>query len=123
MLRTLSYLNLIGTVCYFLVYLQNGNPTIILGLLSTIVYQWLILRSQEQERGAWGIIEGFFAVLSLVFALYLGYSAVLLLISVIEYEYYSWNSMLLIGSGLLLMLALLFHLFLSWREKLVKKDE
>jgi len=123
MLRTLSYFNLAGTVCYFLVYLQNGSRYVILGLLSAIVYQWLILRSQERGQGGLTMFQRLFAAITFIFALYLGYSALLLLFSAIEYQYYPWGTLLLTGSGFLLMLGLLFHLFLSWRANSLKKDE
>jgi hypothetical protein len=124
MLRTLSYLNLIAAVCYFLVYLQNGSRLIIAGLLCAVVYQWLVLRSEELGQGGGNpVMQRIFAALSLLFALYLGYSAALLLLSAVEYQYYPENMLLLTGSGLLLMLGLLFHLFLSWRANSVKKDE
>jgi hypothetical protein len=123
MLRNLSYLNLAGTVCYFLVYLQNGSRIVILGLLAAIVYQWLSLRSQEQGGGRMTPLQGLFAAITLVFALYLGFGAFSLLLSMIEYQYYPWSSILLVGSGILLVSGLLFHLFLSWSVNSVKKDE
>jgi hypothetical protein len=123
MLRTLSYLNLTAAVCYFLVYLQNGSRLIIAGLLCAVVYQWLVLRSAELGQGGKSVIQRIFAVLTLFFALYLGYGATLLLLSAVEYEYYPLSVLLLSGCGLLLMLALLLHLFLSRSVNSVKKDE
>lgn len=123
MLRTLSYLNLTGTVCYFLAYLQNSSGFVIAGLLSAVVFQWLVLRSQERGQSGWALLHWLFAALTLVFALYLGYSALFLLLGAIEYQYYPLGTLLLTGSGFMLMLNLLFHVFLSWRENLAKKDE
>ncbi|MET1053748.1 MAG: hypothetical protein ABWY16_00430 [Pedobacter sp.] len=123
MLRTLSYLNLIGTVCYFLAYLQNGNSIVITGLLGVIVYQWLSLRNQERGQSSWTVIQLIFAFLTLVFALYLGYGGFSLLLSLMEYQYYPLSSLTLVGYGLLLMFSLLFHLFFSWRANSVKKVE
>ncbi|CAM4264733.1 hypothetical protein SAMN06265348_108237 [Pedobacter westerhofensis] len=123
MLRTLSYLNLTGAVCYFLAYLQNGSGFVITGLLAAVVFQWLVLRSQERGQSGWSILHWLFAVLTLVFALYLGYGAFFLLLGAMEYQYYPLGTLLLTGSGFILMLSLLFHVFLSWRENLAKKDE
>lgn len=123
MLRTLSYVNLVGTVCYFLAYLQNGSGPVILGLLGVVIYQWLSLRSLELGQSNLTPINLFFAILTLVFAIYLGYSSFSLLLSSMQYQYYPWSSLLLIGAGILLTLSLLFHLFLSWRANSVKKSE
>lgn len=123
MLRTLSYLNLIGAVCYFLAYLQNGSSFVIGGLLAAVVFQWLVLRSEESGRHTWNIIYWLFAAFTLIFAFCLGYSALFLLLAAMEYQYYPPASLLLTGSGFLLMFGLLFHVILSWRENLVKKDE
>ncbi|SEA27165.1 hypothetical protein [Pedobacter hartonius] len=123
MLRTLSNFNLVCTVCYFLGYLQNGSRIVILGLLTAIVYNWLVLRNMERGQSRIHFLQWLLAALTLSFALYIGYSALFLLLAAIEYRYFPWKDITLIASSGITMLALIFHLFLSIRESLVKKDE
>ena len=113
MLRTLSYLNLILAVVYFLGWLQNGSGWIIAGLLFTVVFNWLVLRSMEQAISGWSFAQWFTAVFTLLFALFTGYSATLLSLSTIEYSNYQWNTLLLIFLGFLFSGTLLIQLFLS----------
>lgn len=113
MLRTLSYLNLVLAVIYFLGWLQNGNGWIITGLLFTVVFNWLVLRSIEQARSGWSFPQWFTAGFTLLFALFTGYSAILLSLSTIEYSNYQWDTLLLIFLGFLFSCTLLSHLFLS----------
>ena len=113
MLRTLSYLNLILAVVYFLGWLQNGSGWIIAGLLFTVVFNWLVLRSMEQVISGWSFAQWFTAVFTLFFALFTGYSATLLSLSTIEYSNYQWNTLLLIFLGFLFSGTLLIHLFMS----------
>ena len=122
MLRTMSYVNLIFAVCYFLAYLQNGSSTVIGGLLIVVVYSWLVLRKLERgERGS-NVIQWVLAAGVLIFALYIGYSAVSTLLDAIDYQYFPGSSLLLIGSGLLFSLGLFFHLYLSLGANNEKKD-
>ena len=113
MLRTLSYLNLVLAVIYFLGWLQNGNGWIIAGLLFTVVFNWLVLRNIEQSRSGWSFPQWFTAGFTLLFALFTGYSAILLSLSTIEYSNYQWDTLLLIFLGFLFSCTLLSHLFLS----------
>jgi hypothetical protein len=99
------------------------GAVVISGLLSAIVYNWLVLRNLERGQLKWSAIQWVLAALTLFFTLYLGYSAVFLLFAAMEYHYYPWASLALIGAGMLLTFSLGFHLFLSGRENLVKKDE
>ena len=113
MLRTLSYLNLVLAVVYFLGWLQNGSGWIIAGLLFTVVFNWLVLRNIEQASFGWSFPQWFTAVLTLLFAFFTGYSAILLSLSTIEYSNYQWDTLLLIFLGFLFSCTLLSHLFLS----------
>ena len=122
MLRTMSYVNLIFAVCYFLAYLQSGSSTVILGLLVVVVYSWLVLRKLEREEPGWGVVQWLLAACVLVFALYIVYSAVSTLLDAIDYQYFPASSLLLIGSGLLFSLGLFFHLYLSLGANNEKKD-
>jgi hypothetical protein len=111
------------TVCYFLAYLQNGSRAVILGLLSAVVFNWLVLWNLERGQSRWSIFQWLLAVLTLLLALSLGYSSLFLLLDVIEYGYYPGAGIILIASGVITMLSLIFHLFFSFIESLVKKDE
>lgn len=123
MLKTLSYLNLIFAVAYFLEYLQNGNRLTILGLLGVVVYNWLVLRNLEREELKWSVLQWVLACSSLCFALFIGYGAVVLLLDAIDYKYYPWNSVMLITAGTCFMLSIIFHLFISRIESSSKKDD
>jgi len=121
MLKTLSYLNLIIAVCYFLQYLQNSGPLIVFGMLAVVVYNWIVLRNLERGQYGWDGLQWIFALVTVLFALYTGYSSILLLLSAVSYQYYPVDTVLLIGSGLIFSLCLLFHVFLSRTENSVKK--
>lgn len=123
MLKTLSYLNLIFAVAYFLEYLQNGNRLTIIGLLAVVVYNWLVLRNLEREELKWSLLQWILACMSLSFGLFIGYGAVNLLLDSIEYKYYPWSSVMLITAGACFMLSIIFHLFISRIESSSKKDD
>lgn len=123
MLRTLSYLNLIFSVAYFLGYLQNASRWVVLGLLSVVVFNWMVLVNAEREQFKWSVLQWAFAGLTLLFALFIGYSAVQLLLDAVEHAYYPGSNILLIAAGMLFTLVMLCHLFLSGAKTLVKKDE
>ena len=123
MLKTLSYLNLALAVCYFLGYLQNSHALIISGLLTSMVFNWLVLRDLERQQFKPGFILYLLGLVTLLFAAYMGYSAVLLSLDAIEYQYYPANSILLISSGLFFALSLLLHLLKSGLKYSSKKDD
>lgn len=123
MLKTLSYLNLIFAVCYFLGYLQNSNALVISGLLASLVFNWLALRNLEREQFKRTLFVVFLALATLMFALYIGYSAVFLLTDAIAYQYYPLNTVLLIISGVFFAFSLLLHVFNSALKYSVKKDD
>lgn len=123
MLRNLSYLNLIFSVCYFLAYLQNGSPLVIFGLLSVVVYNWLILRSMEQQEPKRNLLQWLFGAVSLCFALYITYGDVVLVADAMSYHYYPQSTVILVTAGLLFALSIIFHLFKSYLTISVKKDD
>lgn len=123
MLKTLSYLNLALAVCYFLGYLQNSNALVVSGLLAGMVFNWLVLRDLERQQFKRGYFVYLLGLATLLFAAYIGYSAVLLLLDAIGYQYYPFNIILLISSGLFLALCLLLHLLNSAFKYSAKKDD
>ena len=123
MLRNLSYLNLIVAVLYFLGYLQNGNALAIAGLLSVVVFSWLVLRSLERESFRWSLPQWFLSFTSLLYALFLAYSAINLIIDAVGYQYFPLNVVLLIASGLLFALLIILQLFFSLKKFIRKKTD
>lgn len=123
MLRNLSYLNLIMAVLYFLGYLQNGNALAIAGLLSVVVFSWLVLRSLEREKLWWSFPQWILSFTSLLYAASLAFSAVNLVIDSIGYQYFPANVILLIVSGLLFALLIILQLFFSLRIFFRKKTD
>ncbi|WP_158796493.1 hypothetical protein [Pedobacter sp. L105] len=117
MLKNLSYLNLILSVVYFLSYLQNAGYWVVSGLLSVIVFNWLTLLSLDREQIKWFVFQWFFGAITLLFALYIGYSALQLLLDAVEHSYYPGATVGLVAAGILFTLLLLFHLFLSRAKK------
>ena len=122
MLRSLSYLNLIAAVLYFLVYLQNGSSWPVTGLLCVIVSNWMTLRSLERDHDKWSVLQWPLSFLSLLYALFLLYSAGNLTLGAINYQYFPLDSILLVISGLLFAVLIILQLFLSFREIVVKKS-
>jgi hypothetical protein len=114
MLKTLSYFNLIFSVIYFLVYLQNGGFGPVSALLGVVVFSWMVLRGLENEQKKWPLLQWVSAVMSLIFAGLTGYGAVVLLLDAIEYEYYPLQVLLLIVSGFLFTAAVLLQLFRAY---------
>lgn len=123
MLRTLSYLNLIFAVLYFLAYLLNGNRWVVFGLLIVIVFNWMVLRGMETLEIKWSVFQWLAGVITLLFASYMGYSTVLLLIDTIGYHYYPAETILLISSGLFLSFTVFLQLLISLYKKIDKKCE
>ncbi|MBB5635608.1 uncharacterized membrane protein YjjP (DUF1212 family) [Pedobacter cryoconitis] len=117
MLRTLSYLNLIFAVLYFLAYLLNGNHWVVLGLLITVVFNWMILRGMETEQLKWSFFQWLTGIITVLFASWLGYSTILLLMNTIEYHYYPAETVVLIISGLLFSFTIFLQLLISLYKK------
>ncbi|MBB6273517.1 uncharacterized membrane protein YjjP (DUF1212 family) [Pedobacter cryoconitis] len=117
MLRTLSYLNLIFAVLYFLAYLLNGNRWVVLGLLITVVFNWMILRDMETEQLKWSFFQWLTGIITVLFASWLGYSTILLLMNTIEYHYYPAETVVLIISGLLFSFTIFLQLLISLYKK------
>jgi len=114
MLKTLSYFNLIFSVIYFLVYLQNGGFGPVSALLGVVVFSWMVLRGLENEQKKWPLLQWVSAVMSLIFAALTGYGAVVLLLDAIEYQYYPLQVLLLIVSGFLFTATVLVQLFRAY---------
>jgi hypothetical protein len=123
MLRTLSYLNLIFAVLYFLSYLLNGNRWVVFGLLIVIIFNWMVLRGMETLQIKWPVLQWLAGAVTLLFASYMGYSAVLLLIDTVSYHYYPTETILLISSGLLFSFTIFLQLLISLNKKIDKKCE
>jgi hypothetical protein len=114
MLKTLSYFNLIFSVIYFLVYLQNGGYGPVSALLGVVVFSWMVLRGLENEQKKWPLLQWVSAVMSLIFAGLTGYGAVVLLLDAIEYQYYPLQVLLLIVSGFLFTATVLLQLIRAY---------
>ena len=123
MIRTLSYFNLLFAVLYFLGYLQNSGAFVISGLLAVIVFNWMALRSLENEQFQWTVFHWAAAILTLSFAAFTGYTATTLLLDVVEYRYYPAPAITLISCGFIFTLAILFHLYLTLAKSIRKKSD
>jgi hypothetical protein len=123
MLKAISFFNLIFAVVYFLVYLQNGNRWIVLGLLTVVVFNWIVIRSLETGQLKWTALHWAFVLPDVSFGVFTGYNHILLLTDVIAYHYYPWNTVRLITSGLVFATAILLQVFLSWFEFKLKKTD
>jgi hypothetical protein len=123
MLRTLSYLNLIFSVIYFLVYLQNGGFGPVSALLGVVVFSWMVLRGLENGQEKWPLLQWVAALMSLVFAGLTGYGAIVLLLDAVEYQYYPLQVLLLIVSGFLFAAAVLVQLFAAYSNNYSKKNK
>jgi hypothetical protein len=123
MLRTLSYLNLIFSVIYFLVYLQNGGFGPVSALLGVVVFSWMVLRGLENGQEKWPLLQWVAALMSLVFAGLTGYGAIVLLLDAVEYQYYPLQVLLLIVSGFLFAAAVLVQLFAAYSNNYSKKSK
>ena len=123
MIRTLSYLNLIFAVLYFLAYLQNSNSFVITGLLAVVVFGWMTLRSLEKEQFKWTVLQWIAGIMTFFFAVFTGYSALVVLLGAIEYNYYPVSAVVLISCGLLFALSVLLQLYLSLVKSILKKSD
>lgn len=122
MLKSLSYFNLIFTIIYFLQYLQNGSSVTVAGIISVVLFNWLILRGLERGALKWTVFEWLTGIPAFVFALFTGFSAIFLWSDAIEYDFYPFSSILLIFFGLLFSLGLIVHIFVSFAQKTSKKE-
>ncbi|KIO76492.1 hypothetical protein TH53_14765 [Pedobacter lusitanus] len=123
MLGALSYLNLIFAVLYFLAYLLNGNRLVVLGLLIVIVFNWMALRNLEIRQRQWSAFQWLAALITILYAFYMGYGAVLLLLDAIRYQYYPAAAILLILSGLIFSFTIILQLFAGLYQKTNKKSD
>ena len=123
MIITLSYLNLLFAVIYFLAYLQNGNAFVISGLLAAVVFNWLSLRKTETGSLKWTVFDWLIGGITCCFAGYTTYSSVVLLTDAIGYNYYPASVTVLIGCGMVFGLTLIFQLYLALVKSIQKKSE
>ncbi len=123
MLSKLSYFNLLLSVLYFFTWLQDGGSWAIGGLLLVIVFNWATLRNIEKQQFNWPVFQWVTGLLSILFAVYLCYGAVVLLLDAAEHQYYPGATVLLVISELIFAFSIILQVILAYMKKTDKKTE
>lgn len=123
MLSKLSYFNLLLSVLYFFTWLRDGGSWTIGGLLLVIVFNWATLRNIEKRQFNWPLVQWIAALLGVLFAVYLCYGAIVLLLDAAEHQYYPRTTVLLVISGLIFALSIILQVILAYLKKTDKKTE
>jgi len=110
MLIRLSYVNLFLAAAYFLLFLQGSSGLVIFGLLMVLVFALLNAVAGVGSGLLYRIALYFSGLQSLLFAVFLLYSAWYVAADSAVHGYYSGDSILLIGFNLGFGLCILLHL-------------
>jgi hypothetical protein len=95
MLKRLSYLNILFAFTYFITYLQAGSYYAIVGLIFVIIFNWLTLKSLEQENYKWTIFQYITVIPTVIAALFFLYSSGNMIYANMSYNYISLNFLFL----------------------------
>lgn len=123
MLKTLSYFNIFFAVIYFMEYLQNSSYWVISGLITVIIYNWLILL--QLESGKPGIPgPGMpFGAAAFCYAVYTAFNALKLSFSAIEEDYLDRAMTILCMSALVAAGCIFGQLLISALNHYSKKSD
>ena len=101
MSKRLPYLNMALAVLYFLFYLQQGSWYASLGILMILVFSALSLEYPAAHSRLRAVLVYLSAAVSAVFAGFLIFSSIHILLDAIDHEYFSVQTILLLFFSLL----------------------
>jgi len=101
MSKRLPYLNMALAVLYFLFYLQQGSWYASLGILMTLVFSALSLEYPEDHSTIKRLFVYLSAAASAVFAGFLIFSSIHILLDAIDHEYFPIKTIFLLFFSLL----------------------
>jgi len=101
MSKRLPYLNMALAVLYFLFYLQQGSWYASLGILMTLVFSALSLEYPEDHSTIKRLFVYLSAAASAVFAGFLIFSSIHILLDAIDHEYFPVKTIFLLFFSLL----------------------
>ena len=109
MFQKLSYLNIIFSVIYVLVYLKNGLLNSTIGIFMVIVFNWLALRGNQLENFRWNIWHFITGLWSLCYVGYIMYGLINIFISAFEYEFVSDDTRTFLVLSSVFSIAVILH--------------
>ena len=96
MSKRLPYLNMALAVLYFLFYLQQGSWYATFGILMILLFSALSLEFPEEQGRMKTIFEYLSAAVSAVFAGFLIFSSIHILLDAIDHDYFPLKSIFLL---------------------------
>jgi hypothetical protein len=114
MLQKLSYFNLIFAIAYLLIYLKSGTFNSSAGIFFIIILNWLCLRSYQLDQYRWSLWHYLVALWCLYFVGTLVYGAIHILISAVEVDFISNDTLTFLAMSLGFSIAIFVHIILYW---------
>lgn len=115
-MQKLSYFNILLALIYLLVYLRSGTFHSAFGILIVIVFNWLYLKSYEQNQYRWNVLHYLIAAWEIYFVGTIGYGAFHVLAAAVEYNFITTDTIINIFLSLTLSLSVFIHLIRYWIE-------
>lgn len=116
MLQKLSYFNLLMAIIYMLVYFKSGTFNSTAGIFVVIVFNWLALRSFEQDRYRWKVWHYLTGLWALYFIGTIVYGSVNILSSSLEYDFISNDTLIYLGTSVVFSVAVVGQLILYFKK-------
>ena len=110
MLQKLSYINLILAIVYVLVYLKSGTFHSTAGILVVIIFNWLYIKAYQIDDYKWKIWHYVTGLWCLYFIGTIGYGSINVIMTSVESDFISNETVNYLLLSVLFSLLVVFHL-------------
>lgn len=118
MLQKLSYFNLCMAIVYMVIYLKSGTLNSTAGIFAIVVFNWLALRSYQQDDYKWKVWHYLFAIWSIYYAGFMTYGLINVVIPAFTYDFVSNDTLTFIALTTILVVGLLWQAVLYYFKNL-----
>jgi uncharacterized iron-regulated membrane protein len=108
-MHKLSYFNLLLAIVYLLIYLRSGTFNSTAGTLMIIIFNWLYLRSFENDKYKWTVFHYLTGLWSIYFIGTVVYSTVHVLLAAIAFDFITNDTIFNIVISFMLSIGVVFH--------------
>lgn len=118
MLQKLSYFNLCMAIIYMVVYLKSGTLNSTMGIFAIVVFNWLALRSYQQDDYKWKVWHYIFAIWSIYYTGFMAYGLINVVVPAFTYDFVSNDTLTFITLTTILIVGLLWQAILYYFKNL-----
>ncbi len=118
MLQKISYFNLMLSIAYILIFFRDNTVNFTMGILMIVIFNWLALRSYQINDYKWSFWHYLAGLWSIYYILFLLYGTVNVLISSIEYQFASNDTITFIVLSFMLSIFVLFQALIYFLSNL-----